>query len=81
MKCPYCDKRMKSVRAVHTWTYGVGDDAVELSAALPQFHCECGGVVFGWKAEDIMEDVRKEWDGYLQRKKLKLRRPSSPTPQ
>lgn len=38
-RCPICDGPAETLWCLHEFTYGVGDDAVELSADLPYGRC------------------------------------------
>ena len=39
-RCPICDGPAETLWCLHEFTYGVGDDAVELSADLPYGRCK-----------------------------------------
>jgi len=73
--CGVCDSTDVSVDLTHhhTWQYGTGEDAIELHATIPVWHCNNPDCVYqeeggpeergfswlDWEASDIMTEVVK----------------------
>lgn len=42
LRCPDCDKEMVDKRDIHSFRYGAGDSAIDISVEVPMKHCaEC----------------------------------------
>ena len=57
--CPNCgSESIERVKENYTFTYGVGDDAVDLSAMVPIIKCsDCGDGFLDYVAEDICHEA------------------------